>query len=495
MKNFLKASIFVLIYVVSILVLYFCRTVPYAKIWDNYNVAYIENSLSEEKALQYFYDAGCKDVISKGQQKIPELEIEIPVIQSFDRSFDSYLEERLSYFKDKDGTFQLFYIPTSYEALSVNAVTQIQKKEGVRAGLDDKEAFPWLMTSVCLAFFIFLFFMAENKKIFFFPGLLFTAFGFFVPEHGVQAAVIMSQLTLFMIQRVWRRKFALKKLFKSPYFDILLTASIVMFILTSLKTFLFSLMISFFMLVCLKILKDFEVEREKMHTFKFDMLFTANHFEIMTKRNAIIIVSALIPMTAILIIFLLQAKFLPKTTGTGLLIPSPRIQTSYEKEQDFSHKEDENTFDEENLLPVIDDFYEWTFKVEAYPYRNLYDTSWEENINQFEDNKKITLTRYMMTEDGIVEYEDTLLEYNSDFEKEINSTIKKFDYPAIEKFLLNQDRGIEVAYSASANTKVQNDSLSLVVILIALFVPLLLTFAFFLSETLNEKNKNLLHLK
>lgn len=481
MKYVLKGAAFVLIYVISILVLYFCRTVPYAKIWDNYNVAYIEKSLSEEKALEYFYAAGCKDVISRGQQRIPDVETIIPLMQTFNRSFDSYLENRLSYFRDRDNGFQLFYIPTTYEANSVNAITQIQKKENVKAGLDDKEAFPWLMTSVCLCFFIFLFVMAENKKIFFFPGLLFTAFGFFVPEHGVQAAVIMSQLSLFMIQRIWRRKYALKKLFASPYFIILLITSVIMFILTSFKTFLFSMMISFFMLICLKILRDFEVAKEKKHTFKFDMLFTANHFEIMTRRNAVIMLTAVIPMIFILVIFLLQAKFTPKTTGTGLFIPAPKMQTLSDSEKNES---------ESNLLPVIDDFYDWAFKVKAYPYRNLYDKNWENEMALVKPGYTVSQKTYSMTNDGIVEEDEVLLEYNIDFEKQINSFIKNLDYPAIEKFLMNQDRNIEVAYSGSANTKVQNDQLSLVVILIALIVPIILAVLYFLSENVLKKKKN-----
>ena len=55
---------------------------------------------------------------------------------------------------------------------------------------------------------------------------------------------------------------------------------------------------------------------------------------------------------------------------------------------------------------------------------------------------------------------------------------------------MNQDRNIEVAYSGSANTKVQNDQLSLVVILIALIVPIILAVLYFLSENVLKKKKN-----
>ena len=145
------------------------------------------------------------------------------------------------------------------------------------------------------------------------------------------------------------------------------------------------------------------------------MLFTANHFEIMTRRNAVIMLTAVIPMIFILVIFLLQAKFTPKTTGTGLFIPAPKMQTLSDSDKNES---------ESNLLPVIDDFYDWAFKVKAYPYRNLYDKNWENEMALVKPGYTVSQKTYSMTDNGIVEEDEVLLEYNIDFEKEINSFIK-----------------------------------------------------------------------
>lgn len=471
MKNVLKGIAFVSVYIISALVLYFCRTIPVAKIWDNYNVAYIENSLPEEIALQYFYSAGCKDVIAMGLQKVPEVPTDIPVMKNHSNPFNGYIQSRLAYFTDKEHTFQLFYIPTSYEERTAEAVANIEKFENVKAGMDDKQAYPWLLTVVSLLYFIALTFLSENKKVFIFPGILFSMMGFFVAEHSVQAAAIVSQLTVFMIQRVWHRKYALKQLLTNPYFDILLVSSVTMLILSSIKTFFFALMISAFSVVILMLLREYEKYKDQNYTFKFDMLFTAQHFTIMTKRNALILTSSFAPLALILIIFLMQAKFSPMTTGTGLLIPAPKIQQKGEVVEEVLSNED--------ALPVIDDFYEWCYLNLAYPYRNLNDKSAEEKYVSAKPGDKVTERHFTLGEEGIVEQEVTVLEYNADFEKKAAGIVKSLDYPAIEKFLSAQERGIEITYSATANTKVQNDKLSLVIIIVAMCIPLLLAAAYF----------------
>lgn len=456
----IRVFFILLLYLACGVVLYLCRAVPVAKIWTNYNVVYVENSVPEQDVLSFLDGCGVQNVVSRGGQREYDVTTALPM---FFEDKSDYMERRLDYFTDKSGKYSLYYVPSFYEQSTEKAVTNLLRELKCDAGMDEKQAFPWAVPIACMVCFLILFVLSSRKDVFFFASLFSVMLSFSNPTYPLAAGIIIFMGAVFVASGIWGRKHALRVVAKNPVVDLLMLCSLAVVFLNSWKSGLLFLMVAVGACISLLLLRQIQDLLETRRSFTFEKIFTANSFVLVNRKVIAVVGLISMPVAIVFMLFMLQASFTPKSSGIGLVIPSP------------VYEDDENYDTLEEPLPVLGDFYAWAFSRYASPYRNLEDEG--EYVKPVYGDK-VTQMVYESTEEGIVESEETVLEFNDKFQKQMNSEIKSMDYPSIEKFLDVQDKDIKVAYSGTANVKVENDTLSMMLILACTILPLLLVLGY-----------------
>lgn len=450
-----------IVYLIGAAVLYICRALPVAKIWTNYNVVYVEKSVEEDVVLSFMNECGVQNVVSKGAQKVMEITMALPM---FFEDKSDYLERRLEYFSDRSGEYSLYYVPSFYEQGTEKAVANLIKATKCDAGMDERQAFPWAVPVMCIVSFILLLFICSRKDVFFFASLFAVMLSFSNPTYPLAAGIILFMGSVFVASGLWGRKHALRVVLSNPVVDLLLLSSMTVVFVNSWKSGLLMLMVSAMACVVLILVRKIQELLETRRSFTFERIFTANSF-VLVNRKIISVVGLLsLPVAVVFLLFMFQATFSPKSSGIGLVIPSP----VYEGDESLSPEE---------MLPDLNDFYAWAFSRYASPYRKLDDV---DDYVKPKFGDKVTENVYESTDEGIVAREETVLEFNEKFQKQMDNEIKSFDYPSIERFLDVQDKNIKVAFSGTANVKVENDTLSMLLIMVCMILPLLLVCGYLL---------------
>ncbi len=451
-----KFSLFfsLIIFLLFSLAVFIFRSIPVAKIWNNYSVLYTENSIPEDTVLSYLYDAGCKNVISLSSQKIPPLS-QYALEESIDTN---YLTERLDYFKDESSTYQLFYIPEIYHDQAKSAAMNLIKERQTVAGLDGHEQYPWLVPLVCLVMYLLLMIASKSKGVFvvsaFFPLLVSLSQPFYV----VAAAVCLSLIAIYLINGLWIRRKFFTAIFRSLYIDALIVASLAIpFALSKTAGFL-GLGAALTVAVSFLFLKAIHQYREYRSAFSFVPIFSAWQIPVMYKRTAGCVLGSVIPVASLLVLFMASTLVTTTSSMEGLSIPSPVLegQTSNGRR-----------------LPDENSYYSWVWKTRAFTYKSLNDTSPMKNP---EEGDKITVSHFTQTGKGIVKTEDTVYTYNAKFREKLRNEVKAFDYDAIEKLMVSQDETTTVSYNTGIESKAdsQHNALNMFLLFIAVAIPVLL---------------------
>ena len=188
MKYKFRLLISVIFFLVFALCCFVFRSMPVAKIWNNYSVLYTDNSVPEATVLFYLEQEGCRDVISLSGQKMPPLS-QFTMPEAID---ETYLDERLGYFSDESSSYQLFYIPDQYHDRAKAAAVSLIKGTGAEAGLDGHEQYPWLVPLICFVTYLLLTLCSKKKAVFMFTGIFPLLVSLSQPFYVVAAAVCLS---------------------------------------------------------------------------------------------------------------------------------------------------------------------------------------------------------------------------------------------------------------------------------------------------------------
>ncbi len=440
----------------TVLLLFIFRSLPITRIWDNYNVLYVEKSLSETQVLSFLSDAGCKDVISLSLQRIPFSASFTPV----EPALSSYLRERTAYFSDENSLYNLFYIPSNYERNSLQALELIKKEKSVEAGLDGTEQYPWLVPIIVLITFIVLLYFSEKKLVFMFPALFFVLFAFSMPFYPLAAFACLDLLALIFINHIWERRKYLSAIFQSPYFLIIFISTPFVFFTLGLRCGILGLFVVISSIFCLILLKHYSEYKRLRDAFSFKLILSAKQIPMMYERTSKLTVFSAMPIASLFILFLLSAVFTPKSSIQGLSVPSPQAS--------------DYVIAEGKKLPSFSDYCTWAWKTLSFPYKNL-----NESLNmqkEVEIGDKVSVTHYT-EKNGVIEPSTSvIMEYNSDFIKNQRRTVEHLEYPAIEKLMLSQGSETSIYYSTSVVgiNKTKNNTLSLFLLVLSIGEPLLM---------------------
>lgn len=435
---------------ITLLLLIILKSVPVTKIWKNYTVIYVEKKLSEETVISYLKKSGCDDIISLSNQRAPVNSAFVPVLPS---DYGDYLSKRLKYFSDESDNYTLYYVPSKYDRSASRALEILVNEIGVKAGIDGKQQFPFLVPVAALVAFAAFLYLSKNKFAFAFPAVFALLLTFSNPFYPTAAASIIYMLAIYLAQRIWARKKAIQVLKKNLYVLIPTVVSFLVMLLSGIAAaFLMVFTIASGIASCI-LLAEFEKYAESKISFKYKKIFAAPQLPLMYPSTAMHTLLTLVPLTVLLIAFLLSARFTP-TVNEKITLPVPvNANSKMAKEKD--------------TLPVFSDFYKWAWNTKTFPYRNLN----EKYSGEVKENDAIYADRFENTEQGISTARTELFKFNKNFRKNAEKELSSMKNPQIELMLKKQDKNIKVIFGNKGKGTSQTDAMSLILILLALLVP------------------------
>lgn len=455
---------FMLFMLVSAIVIFASHSVSVSQIWKGYRVLYVPVSASEESVLSVLSQAGCRDVISLGSQRIP---LSTKFFSSLvDTS--SYLEDRLGYFRDAGGDYRLYYIPDNYEKESELAVNRLVREQHLSAGLDSKESYPFMVPLIILAVYAFLCIVSFKRLHFALPALFPLFLSFSRPFYSVACGCLFLIFAIFLAGSVWERKWAVSSVFRNFYVDALLLLSLILLFASSPGCLALALLALAASACAILFLRELKIIKDRNSSFSYSFIFTARQIPIFYARTARFMLCLLVPIFAFLLMFIFSAKFSRSVHVSGILMPSPVMVAG---SQDIPA--------DSAVLPNAEDFFKWAWEVISYPYLNL-------NVphSPVKEGDKLVLPRYDENDKGIRRKEELVLSYNNSFRRDMEKTVSSLEYPAVEKLLKEQDRNVLVMYSASAlgnasSKGKRGDIFNLIIIVFSLCVPVVLCTIFY----------------
>ncbi|MCQ2241467.1 hypothetical protein [Treponema sp.] len=460
--KFNKTALISLAVITATFVLSLClRAVPVSRIWNNYSVAYVEKTLPEETVLSYFARHSVENVISLGGQRIPFVSDFTPVLPQRD---SAYLSERLSYFFDLSDTYSLYYIPKRNDSACVKALEEIVRDTNTPCGIDGKQQYPWLVPLIVLAVFFMFIFFSHNRKVFALSSASILVLSFSQVFYPVAAAAILYMLSCYLASRIWGRRKAISVLKKSIYIIIPLVVSVLCIMVLSISCAFLVLMCGASSVCALILLDIYEKHLDSKSSFKFVKIFGAPQMPLMHPGTAKHTLFCLVPLFLLLVIFLLSSR-ISTNAETDISIPVPVHSAGIHED--------------EKVLPGLKELYGWFWKAKSYPYKNL-----NENFTGLDpvEGETITVPRYEIVDDKIVESESLVMTYDEKFREGVDREIEELDYDAVEKLIKKQGSNVSVVYRNSGESRGQTDGLGLILILVCIFVPVLLLLVYVLKS-------------
>lgn len=446
----------IMILVSCCLLLFFCRSVPVSRIWKNYQVLYVEKSVSEDYVMNILEENGCKNVISLSEQVQPLFSTFTPVEPNADKN--NYLTKRLGYFSDESKQYSLFYISEFYEKQTSKAVSFIAKNTKAKIGLDSKSSFPWIVPLICISLYVLFACFSRNKKLYLILGLFPVLFSLSKPFYTNAAADVLLLTCLVLSEKFWKRKSASKTLLTSVYTMILLITSIVISFLSSWQSGLLFILVLCSVFCIFKIYNQLEQKKDKKNNFSYKLIIPAKMISVMCEKASKYLLISSSFLIALVIIFFTSFHFISTNMSQEISLPSPQK---------------ENFISENAKLPSINDYYNWAWNTITFPYRNLNKES--SSSEQVKKGDTVSIIEFEETENGIKSFEKNVYEFNNNFMNTADKSISNLEYPAIEKLMLSQDRNEVVAYSQKGRGEsTGNIFKNLFLLIFSIGIPLLL---------------------
>ena len=453
MKFSKSAFISSAIVILTFILCFIFRAVPVSKIWDSYSVVYVDKSYPEYKVLNLFSQYGIEGILSLGQQKVPFVSDFTPILP---QEMNSYLLERLAYFQDYNENYRLYYVPRGNDSACEKVLEEIIRTTNSPCGLDGKQQYPWVVPLVTLLVFLVFLYFSRNKAAFVFSTLNILVLSFSQVFYPVASACILYMLSCYLSSRLWGRKLAVHVLKRNLYAIIPILVSVIVVMIMSVQCAVLILLCCASSVCSLIVLDSWQKYVDSKSSLKIVNIFSARQLPIMHPVTAKHTLFCLVPLVVLLVVFLITSR-VSNGSDSSVTIPVPVENEAID-------------LDSEKTLPGLKDFYNWSWNIKSFPYRNL-NLQYKE---QAEDGDTVTIPRYEISGDKIIETQSVLMTFNDEFRDKADREIDSLEYGAIEKLMKKQGGDFTVVYRSSSDSRGKTDGLGLVLILVCLFVPVLL---------------------
>lgn len=432
-----------LISIFSFFIFLIFRTIPVSKLWKEYHVLYVYTTeLTEHDILNVLEKNGCQNVLSYGTQILP---VSSPLSPVQVQSEDSYINLRKGFFTDKSNSAYVFYVPDSYRQKLERSIFELNALSGTSSGTDSTTSFPWIAPFIALFFAAALLFFSREKLLFsagsFFP----VFFAFSRPLYTVACASMFILFSLFILQKMWKRKGFLKTFRNSPYSVIFTFSPFLILIFSSLPNAFFYILCIASTVSSLFLFSEWEETKYSSYNFKPVFIRTSKMIPVIG-HTGIRLMGLLFSAVAVLLIIYSITRNISYTSANATVPSLPAPVSSAKSE-----------------LPNLNHVIEWSWNTITFPYRKI---GTEFNKHPVE-GEKITIPDYMEKDGIISEYTSETYVYNSKFRNSVVDKIQKIKYPSLEKMMISQGKNTFYGYSkGSVSSSEKLGRLLLVIFLI-----------------------------
>ena len=451
------------VFLISLILLLICKTVPSGKLWKNYSVICVPASASDSAVMSAIDEAGIKNAVSLSGQylplALPENSIEIAMLRlNYTSSDNAYINQRKAIFFDKSQTYRLYYIPEQYNAETSTLIKLLEAK-GIECIKDSSASYPWLLPFIVLLLAVMLLLFVRNKLPFIAGAIIPVVFIWCNPFYPIATATCLLLLCLFFASNVWKRRDAVACLLSRHSDPAMLVIALICSFATSVASgFLFLCVIAGTAgaLASCWFLEDFIRNRKPfvpvyIRSAKRVSLFAGKAITLMS------IVTGTVTLLIILI-FLTSSNSIKTTSSSKLLFPGNSA---------FSDSE----------LPQFEDYYRWSWNVKTSPYLSLNDS----------DNDSTTVSFSSFVENpqtGIITEQKTVMKYDEQFKREIYNGIDTLPFDSVETVMKSEGENFNCGYTAASSYQI--NLFGIIMCFICLFILLFIWFSIIIRKGINK---------
>lgn len=431
--------------ILTVILLYNFRTVPSGRLWENYSVLYIPDTVEDSSVVQAFNECQIEEFVSYENQRVPLLfknesvEKSMFMLNSTGGEF-KYLSERLNYFFDSSKQYRLYYVPNTYKDNLTSCVKLLEDRGNV-AGIDSNFSYPWVLPLLTIVLALVLLFFAKNKILFVISSVIPVMFVFCNPFYSCTISAFLILIIFLMFTNIWRREGYLKKIFKSQLFYIFAVCSLILSLSNGFISFVFLILAFCSSLALLFICMLLQDDIERKEQFKYVYIRNARLTSFFTGRIKTVCLILFISTACIFAYFILNLSDSFSGHFARVLLPG---------ESSISSKD----------LPNLNDYCEWDWNVVTYPYKSL-------NVK---NNSDVVTYPHFVKENGTIKKIDQVFKYDDIFKNEVINSIDNLDFYSIEQVLKSQGQDSVFGYTASSSYNVSVFSIIMMIVTLGMLL-------------------------
>jgi len=453
----LKSLIALVICLTSVVLFYFFREVPKGQLWKEYSVLYVPVESSDNSVLDVLNDFSISDYICLSNQFLPiNISQNSPEYSMLKLNIQSdnlsYVYDRNAYFFDKHNQYRIYYIPSNYSKLLPNIEKKLADKN-IFAQVDSKTQYPVILPILFTILCIILCYFSKKRILFFLSSIFSIIFVFANPFYQVVLSHCLLLLLIFIISNIWKRKDFLRVFLLKKYTIPILAVFIASCLSSSILIFALSIL-ELLSIFCVYIIYDDLNAWYNKEKFVPVYIKPAKMISPFDGKQFVVLSSMLALMIIVFVsLFLGSKNFTNKSSDNDILLPC------------FT-----SASEQENTLPVLNDYYEWFWNVQTYPFKSL---------NTENSNKEYKFTTFEQTENGIIPIQKQFV-FNDEYKQNINTYIESSGKSTIEYLLKNQNDNLFPGFSSTGAITINN--FSLIMCFICFFILLFIYFSIIIQK-------------
>lgn len=425
----IKNYIYITSIFISIFLIFLLKSVPNGQLWNEYNVLYVSNNISDNVVSQTLKNNHINDYISLNNQFLPinlsenSIEVALYKIKS-NNSENDYIKNRNLFFYDKNQKFRLYYIPVTNKEKIRKCISDFDKQH-IAAGVDSSTIYPFILPLIIFALIIFLSFFATKKTIFISTSIFTLFFTICNPFYTVAISNCLLLLLLFVISNLWNRADFIKHILHTSFFIAIPAVCLIGAFSVSLKTGLLFICEIWGITSSLLLYESIENFVNSKKTFTPIYILPAKKIPLLAKKTKLIL--PVIFLSTCIILFTYIFTSINNISGHYSKINLPAESNSV------------------NELPQLEDYYKWVWNIKISPYLNI-------NKSNFSDNY-VEFPVYIQN-DSSLENDKKIFVYNQSFKDDVYNSIDDLQFNSVEKLLKSQGKTSNYGYIVSSSVKI-----------------------------------------
>lgn len=413
--------------ILSLSALFLFRTVPQSRLWKGWTLLYVRSStLDEEAVAAVLAEHGCTGVVRKGTQRAPVVS---PFSPLQPQPEDSYLQRRNAFFSDESRQAMVFYVPDGRQTALSRTIDALSEMPDTDCGTDSAAAFPYLAPLVCLVFALAAVALSERRLHLASAALFIVCMAFSRPLFTVAVSGCLALTGIFLLLKLLGRTGSARRASRSPLAVLLLVSPLFVLCASSPVNVIFYIL-TLAAACCAMFLVEEAREARYKGVFRPVYIRSAYAVPLIAASDVRTFVSL-----SVCCVLLLFASLWGRATRleTGTRSGSPALPAPVPRGGSAE-------------LPCLDDFFAWSWRTAAFPYRRLTTGALPLEAECPVEGARITMPMYADAGGRIGMREETVLVFDARFRDDVLGALSSLGYPPLETMLARQGRQVRYAY-------------------------------------------------